>query len=303
MAINLYNIKKWYKMLTGKSVLHVNQDFGKQFRVGILRGYFNNLTEKVIKEPDLLTNSDMPVVIAENGEKIFFPVAIFQYGLGAYDLYLETGDRIYLNKFEQCAQWAVQNQEDSGAWNNFFFIYPEHPYGAMCQGEGASLLVRAYKEFDEKRYYDAAVKALDFLITPVELGGPSLIKEDQVVLLEYTHRPAVLNGWIFALFGIYDFLLVEDNIKYQEIFQKTVRTLAENMTSFDGGYWSIYDLDGKIASGFYHNLHIAQMHALFLITENDIFSHYEMKWKKQQESFWKSRRAFIVKAFQKILEK
>ena len=303
MAINLYNIKKWYKMLTGKSVLHVNQDFGKQFRVGILSGYFNNLTEKVIKEPDLLTNSDVPVVIAENGEKIYFPVAIFQYGLGAYDLYLETGQRIYLNKFEQCVQWALENQEDSGAWHNFFFIYPEHPYGAMCQGEGASLLVRAYKEFDEKRYYDAAVKALDFLIKPVELGGTSLINEDQVVLLEYTHRPAVLNGWIFALFGLYDFLLVEDDIKYQKFFNKTVRTLAENISLFDGGYWSIYDLDGKISSGFYHNLHIAQMHALFLVTENDIFYHYEMKWKKQQESFWNSKRAFMVKVFQKIFER
>ena len=43
MAINIYNIKKWYKMLTGKSVLHVNQDLGKYFEAKELKGYYNNM--------------------------------------------------------------------------------------------------------------------------------------------------------------------------------------------------------------------------------------------------------------------
>ena len=41
MAINIYNIKKWHKMLTGKSVLHVNQDLGKYFEAKELKGYYN----------------------------------------------------------------------------------------------------------------------------------------------------------------------------------------------------------------------------------------------------------------------
>ena len=39
MAINIYNIKKWHKMLTGKSVLHVNQDLGKYFEANLLYGF------------------------------------------------------------------------------------------------------------------------------------------------------------------------------------------------------------------------------------------------------------------------
>ena len=40
MGLSVYNIKKWWLMLSGKSVLHVNQDMGKQFSVGKLEGYY-----------------------------------------------------------------------------------------------------------------------------------------------------------------------------------------------------------------------------------------------------------------------
>ena len=101
MAITVYNLRKWYKMLTGKNILHVNQGMGQCFSPGRVNGYFNDLTEKVLKEPELLHTKKLPVVKAESGENITFPVAIFQYGLGAYDLFLQTGRNEYLDKFNQ----------------------------------------------------------------------------------------------------------------------------------------------------------------------------------------------------------
>ena len=44
MALNIYNIRKWYRMLSGKSIMHVNQDLGRLFDVDIIKGYYNNLT-------------------------------------------------------------------------------------------------------------------------------------------------------------------------------------------------------------------------------------------------------------------
>ena len=41
-------------MVTGKSVLHVNQDIGKCFSTEEVKGYYNNLTEKVTMQPQLL---------------------------------------------------------------------------------------------------------------------------------------------------------------------------------------------------------------------------------------------------------
>lgn len=303
MAVNLYNIKKWFKMLNGTSVLHVNQNMGTLFIPGEIRGYFNNLTEKVIKEPILLENDQLPRFKTENGQEIIFPVAVFQYGLGAYDLYLKTKNQKYLFKFKQCVDWTIENQENSGAWSNFFYIYPDNPYGAMCQGEAISLLVRAFKEYKDEKYYNAAMVAAEFMITPVEKGGTLKVENGNYILLEYTNKAAVLNGWIFALFGLYDLLLIDKTKAYEEIYKKSIDTLVNMINLFDGGYWSLYDLDNTITSPFYHNLHIAQMHALYIATGNEVFAYYEKRWSGQKNNAFKRKRAFIKKAFQKIIEK
>ena len=182
MALTLFNIKKWTKMLFGKSLLHVNQNEGKIYSVSDIKGYYNDMTEKVTK--DLKTDT-IPKVNTESGEEIYFPTAVFQYGLGAYDLYLLEGKKEYLDKFTACADWALENLDEKGRWNNFFFIYPDTPYSAMSQGEGISLLARAYKEFNDDKYFTAAKKALEFMLIPVEEGGTAKYDGDGIFLLEY----------------------------------------------------------------------------------------------------------------------
>lgn len=302
MALSLYNIKKWYRMLTGKSVLHVQQDLGKVFETGKLRGYFNNMTQKVTMEPALLETEALPLLKTEQGEDVYFPVAVFQYGLGAWDLFLQTGDDRYEKKFLQCANWALEKQEETGAWNNFFFYYPEHPYGAMCQGEGISLLLRAWQHTKEETYFTAAKKAVDFMMLPVEQGGTALYTDGMLQLLEYTHRPVVLNGWAFALFGLYDWTLVCDEQKYKNLLEQTLASLCAMLPEFDNGYWSIYDAEGRIASPFYHDLHIAQMQALHMITGNSAFADTANRWQVYKNKTWNSTRAFAKKAWQKIAE-
>lgn len=81
MAVSIYNIKKWYRMLTGKSILHVNQDLGKCFSKDELTGYYNNLTQKVTMLPEILETDKLPTYHTSNKEDVHFPVAIFQYGL------------------------------------------------------------------------------------------------------------------------------------------------------------------------------------------------------------------------------
>jgi len=304
MGLSIYNIKKWTLMMTGKSVLHVNQDIGKSFSTTEIKGYYNNLTEKVTMAPELLENDSLPLLKIENGDKVEFPVAIFQYGLGAYDLYLKSKDEKYRNKLLQCCQWAITNQKANGAWSNFFYIYPDHPYGAMCQGEGASLLLRGYSETKDKGYMSAAIMAIDFMLRSVDEGGCSFYKENDLILLEYTHLPAVMNGWIFALFGLFDITLLPDvDAKYKKAFIQSLNSLKVCLPEFTNSYWSMYDLCGKIASPFYHNLHIAQMEALYEMSGEALFKKYADRWKADQGSFIKKNRAFIKKAFQKVLEK
>ena len=307
MALNLYNIRKWYRMVSGKSIMHVKQDLGMVFDKEGIRGYYNNLTEKVLSLPHLLHTNDLPLYRTPSGKDIVFPVDIFQYGLGAYDLYLITGGEDYKNKFLQCCQWAIEHQEKSGAWNTFFFKYPDAPYGGMSQGEAASLLARGYKETGNSNYLLSIQKAIDFMLTDKEEGGcTEYIEGEKTILCEYTHLPVVLNGWIFAWFGLFDFIKVigsDCDAKYVERLENSLATLEDMLPSFCCRYWSLYDSNGKIASPFYHRLHIAQMQAMYSLTSHDIFDFYAKKWENDLNNTLFKSIAFAKKAWQKIFEK
>lgn len=299
----MYQIRRWIKMLSGRSIDHVNQDKGKCFSPTEIRGYYNNLTEKVTKNPAILDSDDLPMVYPENQEPIYFPVAIFQYGLGAYDLYLQTKEEKYLTKFLQCVEWSVNNIDDQGRWNNFFFYTPDTPYGAMAQGEGASLLIRAYKHTGDEKYLEKAKEAIDFMLLPLEEGGTTKYDGKDAYLMEYTFKGMVMNGAIFAWWGLYDYVLAtNDHGKYRAAMGRTLNTLVEILPQFKCKYWSMYSLDGLIASPFYHNLHVAQMEAMNDITNIQIFKEYADRWRRQQHNPLCKTRAFIRKALQKIVE-
>lgn len=306
MSLDLYNIRKWAKMLTNRSIMHVNQDLGKIISNNQTKvtGYYNNLTEKVILQPNLLHTDSLPVYKTRQGEYVVFPVDVFQYGLGAYDLFLMTSKDVYKKKFIQCIEWAYMNQEESGGWNTFFFIYPEAPYGAMAQGEGASLLIRGYYETGDCNYLHAAQKAIDFMLKPINKGGTTqYTSSGDIFFHEYTHLPLVLNGWIFALFGLYDLsIAIKEENKYSHILSIAESTLLKTLDNFDSGYWSFYDLGKKLASPFYHRLHIAQMQALGLLTNNQAYNDFAMRLVKYQSNKLYYSYAFIKKAYQKIKE-
>lgn len=301
MSINFYNVVKWTKMITGRSLMHVNQDLGKSIEVTKIYGYYNNLTDKVLKDEKILNKLELPLNRIENGQSVYFPIQIFQYGLGAYDLFLQTNNVLFLNKFKLCVDWAIENQLKSGAWDNFSFVYADAPYSAMCQGEGCSLLARAYNYYGENIYYNAALRAIDFMLLSVDCGGTTIEDNTNIVFLEYTNQEVVLNGWIFAIFGLYDAYLLSPN-KYKYKWKKSVDSLKGMIEEFDNGFWSLYDLSGKITSPFYHNLHIAQLEAIFLITGEEKFIEMCEKWNLYNKNRIYKIKAFMIKVIQKIKE-
>ena len=49
MALSVFVIKKWISILSGNSVFTVNQDEGKVYSKDEVKGYYNNLTEKITR--------------------------------------------------------------------------------------------------------------------------------------------------------------------------------------------------------------------------------------------------------------
>ena len=298
-------IQKWLRMLRHDSVLHVEQGEGKYYSVSEIAGYYNDFSKKVrsVKKFDA---DVIPLNTAVHGaekKQVHFPIAVFQYGLGAYDLWLETKDRNYYNVFLKMADWAIKNQEDSGAWNTFGALHYSNPYSSMAQGEGASLLARAYKETGKEIYRDRCKIAIQFMLTPIEKGGTTEYQNGSMILKEYPEKPTVLNGWMFSGFGLLDCWLITKDEQIKNIWMTTVKGIEEALKSFDSGIWSYYDNGGKYASPFYHLLHIELLKAYYKITGSEVIKAYEQKWTRYKNSWLKSRISFAIKAAQKITEK
>ncbi|MBT4828410.1 MAG: hypothetical protein HON82_07555, partial [Candidatus Marinimicrobia bacterium] len=96
------------------------------------------------------------------------PIAIAQWGLGNYNIWHgNKSENVYRN-FLNCANWLVENLEENKdgykVWMHYFdFEYRDtlkSPwYSGLAQGQGISVLVRAYKETHQEKYKNAAHEA------------------------------------------------------------------------------------------------------------------------------------------------
>jgi hypothetical protein len=295
--------RRWFRILFGISATAVVQGVGRCYARDAIRGYYNDFTGKV-GAGTLLDDSGIPLTEIAGGERVHFPIAIFQYGLGCWDEYLLTKNEKRKDAFLNIARWALEHQLPGGAWDAFAPVRSaKYGVSSMCQGEGASLLIRAYVETQNEEYRAAALRAIDFMLAPTSAGGTAVYDGEDLYLEEYPQSPrrSVLNGWIFSIFGLYDAALVCPD-RYRAPLERTIDTLIRTLPRYDCGYWSRYDLLGKFASPAYHRLHIALIRVL-----DDLSPRRELyEFAERLERYQKARpnyvRAVAVKLWQKCTE-
>lgn len=120
-------------------------------------------------------------------------------------------------------------------------------------------------------------------------SGTALVKmtPEGPVLQEYpTDPPAhVLNGWIFALWGLYDLSVsMPDREPFDAAFRAGIDALSARLPLYEiGRNWSRYDLFphpvANIASPFYHRLHIELLTAMNALVHRDAFGQCGAKWR------------------------
>lgn len=296
--------KIWLKMVFGKSDLHVNQPIGNFINPNKINGYYNDMSKKVTfnKKTEKAVEY-IPIFTNDYGKKVIFPIQIIQYALGCYELYLKTKDNIYLKKMIHCSEKVLSLINEDGSISCMYFVKGlNNPYSAMCQGECISLLCRTFKETGDKKYYEAALKAYDFLINEKHKFAVSKSFNNlDYCLFEYPEKGIVLNGYIFALFGIYDVYLLTAQQSVKHIFDISLSSLRLIIDNFNYNGWSFYDLDGHYASRFYHKLHVDLLAALNVISSNS-FLEYKEKWEAGLNNKKLSRKMFWRKAKQKLLK-
>ena len=244
------------------------------------------------------------------------PIAIAQYGLGNYNLFRRTQDADRAKKFLLVADWLCSHQEKNAqglaVWNHHFdWEYRDTLrapwYSALAQGQGISLLVRAYKESTDSRYLDAARLALATFFKPVNEGGVRFTDEQgDLWFEEYIVSPPthILNGFIWAVWGVYDYFLATRDSAARQLFARAVQTLLRNLERYDLGFWSLYEQSGTripmAASPFYHQLHVVQLRVMHRLTGETKFTRVADRWESYARSRSKRARALCYKSAFKL---
>lgn len=222
------------------------------------------------------------------GKTDYLPVLICFFALGHLDLYRQTGSEEDLSKFLNVAKWFVLEQNSNGLWLTSF---PMKKFGlhkpfpsAMVQGLAISCLSRAFLITNETGFLDSAVQALLPYRKDLREGGVASYDGGQVFYEEYPAVPYhhVLNGFIYAMWGLHDLVRVDNNRDAQSLYNDGLQTLTEWLPQYDIGYWSLYHLSEGMrnpATVHYHHLHIAQLDVMYSLTGRDIFKEYYTLWK------------------------
>lgn len=298
-------LKRWMNMFFGKSAFHVEQGRGKCYSKREVKGYYNDLTNKV-SDKTILDKKGIPINTTIANVEAYFPITIFQYGLGLYDLYLQENQADYLKKFINIANWAIEKQEENGMWDCMGQLKDKahETQSAMCQSEGASVLLRAYVETKDTKYYDCASRAIEFMIKDKEEGGTCYYENGRPIFQEYvsSYNLSVLNGWIFSLFGLFDYTRINKEEKYKTILENSLEAMCQNLKNYDRKFWSNYDIKGTIASPSYHDLHIKQLQLLYELFGKEELNQYAKKWEGYQKSPINKLCAMVIKLKQKMLK-
>jgi len=244
------------------------------------------------------------------------PIAIAQWGLGNHDLFRRTGAEDRRRRFVAASDWLCanlrQNPHGSWVWNHDFDWEYRTPlrapwYSGLAQGQGISLLVRAYKATGTESYLRSAERAFESFTKPVAEGGVSFTDEagnrwfEEYIVAPPTH---ILNGFIWAAWGVHDYFLTTGEKAAKDVFADAVQTLRSNLASYDLGFWSLYEQSGTrlpmVASHFYHRLHIVQLRVMHSLTGDETFTRYADRWEAYARSRVKRARALCYKCAFKL---
>ncbi len=298
-------LRHWWDMATGQSYWHRPQAEGSLFVPGTIAGYFNDLRGKTTWSGPV-DPSGIPLVQI-NGTLQYFPTTSLQKGLGHWDLWLQSNrtDTAQFNAFEQLAHWALRTRDERSGWRVPSWEGSSTSlYSAMSQGEGVSLLCRAYSVTNLEEYLVAAQDAAQLMLAPVAAGGTARYEKEGIILEEtpLRHPQTILNGWIFALYGLYDLSQVCKEDSWQSALSETLEALHTMLPVFDAGFWSLYDSDGNLASPFYHRLHIAQLRALqrTFPRHSECFRQSADRFELQLAKRAARIRAIAIKSYQKL---
>ena len=261
---NYVNLKKSYPSLFGKDkALIIDKDGIPFLKLGNIQGVD-------------LGNQRNPVTISQKA---------FEY----YEDYLKNNNKKSKKFFINNANWLVKNVLKCNNHSILLYLFPWPKYAlpkpwcsGMAQGQAIQVLVKAHRITHDINYLDTAKSLLNAFFVEVKDGGVTYKdSEDRWWYEEYANENGkssrVLNGMIYALFGIYEYYTYTNDMDSKFLFEQGIRALKNDLPNYDCASYSYYDILKNPASK-YHLIHVNQLKKLFEISKEPIFKKYYDSW-------------------------
>ena len=224
------------------------------------------------------SDADGIVYKVVDGRRVYSPGNLANDGIRYVDGFVRTRDRTYLDRAVVRAKKLVALSRLSGGarWFPYQYDYPTEKltapwYSAYSQGFALSLFVRLYRVTGDQSW---ANRARETAMSFRRLGRATqpwvaYVVNSRLWLEEYpsatpTH---VLNGFNFALFGLYDYERLTRDPVALDLLRGALRTIRSFGTTFrvPGGI-SYYDLVHRTRFAHYHLIHTWQLRDLAAIS-------------------------------------
>jgi hypothetical protein len=151
-------------------------------------------------------------------------------------------------------------------------------YSAIAQGAALSLFTRLFKLTKDPAWSRAADRTFESFRTPRNETQPwtAFVDRGRLWFEEYPSQEPeqVLNGHLFALFGVYDYARATKKRAAQDVFDGGATTVRDEVGRFrvPGGssYYNLRDLGGTLK---YHDIVVGQLQLLARMTGDRFFAH------------------------------
>lgn len=224
------------------------------------------------------------------GRLVYNPVTVARWAIANLEGYERTADPEYLRRARAAADVfrRVGVRVGGALYLPYTYDFALHGirtevlhakwYSAMAQGQALTLLSRLYALGHDPADL-ATARQLFGSFQHIGRGTApwvSWIDASRYLWLEEyaePHPEHTLNGFVFAVYGLYDYFAVTRDPNALNLLRGSLTTLKANVIRYRNvGHVSAYCLEHRTRSLKYHHIHVAQMAMLGRMTGDPYFS-------------------------------
>ncbi len=250
------------------------------------------ISEASARDTNFVRDADNVILTVWDGESFYHPVGMTHKLFALIDIYHRTGDTALLQLAQKYMARMIQEAMtfDSAMYFPYNMDYKVHQrddalltapwFSGMAQGEALGVFVRMFRITEDSTFLDLSHKIFNSFLRLRTDNRPWTVFRDSCGCYwveEYPTEPPsmTLNGFIFAIYGLYDYYLLTTDPQAEMILKASLSTIKNYLPLFRRtGQISLYNLHFRRFDVHYHLIHIDQLQDLARMTGDPFFENW-----------------------------